>query len=306
MLVTGGAGFIGSHAVDALLGRGDEVVVLDNFDPYYDPALKRKNVHPSARLIEGDLRDAELLQQALLGVDVVLHLAARAGVRPSIDHPALYIDNNVLGTQGLLDAMRRSGVHRLVYSSSSSVYGARSDGPFHEDDPIGQPESPYAATKAAGELLCHAAARTSALQVSCCRLFTVFGPRQRPEMAIHLFARKALVGETIPRFGSGLSRRDYTYVADIVRGLLAAMDRPVKWRVFNLGSGAPVTLNDLLKSLGMAFDVSLAIEELPDQPGDVPATWADIHRAEEELDWRPEFSLVEGLASFRSWLSAGG
>ena len=303
VLVTGGAGFIGSHAVTALIERGDEVVVLDNFDPYYAPTLKRANLNPSARLIEGDLRDGAAVARALKGVDAVLHLAARAGVRRSIAEPSVYVDNNVTGLQSLLDGMRQAGVGRLVYASSSSVYGARTDGPFHEDDPLRRPESPYAATKAAGELLAHAASRTAGLRVTCCRLFTVYGPRQRPEMAIHLFARKALDGMAIPRFGEGLSKRDYTFVGDIVAGLLAALDRPVSWRVVNLGSGAPITLNHLLASIEQAFDVTLDIQQHPDQPGDVPSTWADTSRARAELDWQPQVSLGEGLVRFRDWLA---
>lgn len=303
VLVTGGAGFIGSHAVTALIERGDEVVVLDNFDPYYDPQLKRANLNPSARLVEGDLRDGAAVARSLKGVDAVLHLAARAGVRRSIAEPAVYVDNNVTGLQSLLDGMRQAGVGRLVYASSSSVYGARSDGPFHEDDSLRRPESPYAATKAAGELLAHSASRTAGLQVTCCRLFTVYGPRQRPEMAIHLFARRALGGMVIPRFGGGLSRRDYTFVGDIVAGLLASLDRPVPWRVVNLGSGAPVTLNHLLSSIERAFDVTLDIQQHPDQPGDVPSTWADTSRARTELDWEPQVSLDEGLVRFRDWLA---
>ena len=303
VLVTGGAGFIGSHAVTALIERGDEVVVLDNFDPYYDPKLKRANLNPAARLIEGDLRDGAAVARSLKGVDAVLHLAARAGVRRSIAEPSVYVDNNVTGLQSLLDGMRDAGVARLVYASSSSVYGARTDGPFHEDDPLRRPESPYAATKAAGELLAHAASRTAGMQVTCCRLFTVYGPRQRPEMAIHLFARRAIGGLAIPRFGKGLSSRDYTFVGDIVAGLLASLDRPVPWRVVNLGSGAPVTLNHLLAAIERVFDVTLDIQQHPDQPGDVPSTWADTSRARLELDWEPQVSLDQGLAQFREWLA---
>jgi UDP-glucuronate 4-epimerase len=306
VLVTGGAGFIGSHAVAALVERGDDVVVLDNFDPYYDPAIKRSKLNPAATLVEGDLRDPASVSKALEGVDAVLHLAARAGVRASIEHPGLYVDNNVNGTQQLLDGMAAAGVKTLVYASSSSVYGARTDGPFHEDDPLRHPESPYAATKAAGELLCHAASRTANLRVTCCRLFTVYGPGQRPEMAIHLFARRALAGQSIPRFGAGLSSRDYTFVADIVRGLLAALDRPVPWRVVNLGSAAPVTLNGLLDAIGQSFGVPIRIDQLPDQPGDVPSTWADTARAKAELGWEPRVSLGDGLITFRQWLVGQG
>jgi len=302
VLVTGGAGFIGSHVVAALLGRGEEVSVLDNFDDYYDPALKRANLRPAARLVEGDLRSAQDVDRALEGVDAVVHLAARAGVRPSLTQGPLYIDVNVRGTQSLLDGLERAGVRRLVYASSSSVYGARTSGPFSEDDPVHRPVSPYAATKLAGELLIHAATQTRELQATCLRLFTVYGPRQRPEMAIHLFARKALAGQPIKRFGDGQSRRDYTYVDDIVAGFLAALDRPVGYAVYNLGSGSPITLQGLLDGLAEALDVELVIEQLPDQPGDVPATWADISRAKAELGWTPEVPLANGLLRFRDWL----
>ena len=305
VLVTGGAGFIGSHLVAALRRRGDDVTVLDNFDDYYDPALKRRNVAlvgDGVRVVEGDLRSASDVDDALRGVDAVAHLAARAGVRPSLTQGALYIDVNVTGTQSLLDGMERAGIRRMIYASSSSVYGARSQGPFSESDAVHRPVSPYAATKLAGELLIHAASQTRELSATCLRLFTVYGPRQRPEMAIHLFARKALAGEAILRFGDGLSRRDYTYVDDIVAGLVAALDQPRPYGVYNLGSGAPITLQGLLDGIGEAFDVELRIEQLPDQPGDVPATWADITRAREDLGWTPRVTLSDGLRRFRDWL----
>lgn len=305
VLVTGGAGFIGSHAVEALLARGDTVSVIDNLDPYYDPAAKRANLAACAdrvRLIEGDLRDPRALGAALDGADAVLHMAARAGVRRSIAEPALYVDNNVRGMQVLLDAMHARGVRRLVYASSSSVYGARTDGPFRESDPVRAPESPYAATKMAGELLAHAASRTRGLSVTCCRLFTVYGPRQRPEMAIHLFARRALAGEPIRRFGAGDSERDYTYVGDIVAGLLAALDRPEPFAVYNLGGSRPVTLNQLLDGIARVFEVELQIQQAPDQPGDVPVTWADTSLARARLGYAPQVGLDEGLGRFRAWL----
>jgi UDP-glucuronate 4-epimerase len=310
ILVTGGAGFIGSHVVDALLKRGDEVCVVDVLDDYYPPAIKLRNMagfRDQVRLVQADLRDRAALEAALHGQEAVIHLAARAGVRPSILQPELYVDNNVRGTQILLDAMASQGVQRLVYASSSSVYGARSGaGAFVETDSVQRPVSPYAATKLAGELLIHAACATGSLQASCLRLFTVYGPRQRPEMAIHLFARKALQGQAITRFGTGGSLRDYTYVGDIVRGLVAALDRPSSFQVYNLGSARPITLTGLLAALEEALGVSLVIEELGDQPGDVPATWACIDKARAELDWEPEVRLEQGLASFREWLLSTG
>ncbi len=304
VLVTGGAGFIGSHLVEALLGRGDSVTVLDNFDPFYDPALKRLNVAPwgdGVRFIEGDLRSSSSVRSALEGVDAVAHLAARAGVRASLVDPALYVDVNITGTQVLLDGMREAGVERLVYASSSSVYGVRSDGPFRESDPVLAPVSPYAATKLAGEHLCRAASHSHDLQVNCMRLFTVYGPRQRPGMAIQVFARRALAGLPVERFGDGSSRRDYTYVADIVAGLMAALDRPQPFRVYNLGNGTPVGLNELIAGVEQVFGAEIKTRSMPDQPGDVPMTWAAVDRARAELDFQPVVSLLDGLREFKRW-----
>ena len=309
VLVTGGAGFIGSHLVEGLLARGDQVNVLDNFDPYYAPERKRDNlaaVEGRIQLVEGDLRSPEDLSRALEGVEIVAHLAARPGVRPSIEDPVSYVDNNVRGTQCLLEAMRERGIGRMVYASSSSFYGARTDGPFRESDPVARPVSPYAATKLAGELLCHAASQTWGLHVNCMRLFTVYGPRQRPEMAIHLFARKGLAREPIPRFGSGQSRRDYTFVSDIVAGLTSALERLDGFAVYNLGNGSPVTLEGLLGLLEEVLGVSLDVAPEPDQPGDVPTTWADVALAANKLDYAPQISLRQGLERFRDWLLAAG
>jgi len=305
VLVTGGAGFIGSHIVEALAARGDQVTVIDSLDPYYEPAIKRRNLAgfpPDVRVVIGDLREPGALAEALEGVDAVIHMAARAGVRRSIAEPALYVDNNVRGAQVLIDAMLERGVDRLVYASSSSVYGARADGPFREADPVATPESPYAATKMAGELLIHAASRTRGLRATCLRLFTVYGPRQRPEMAIHLFSRLALAGEPITRFGDGRSKRDYTYVADVAVGFLAALDRPTPFAVYNLGNDRPVYLNDLLDLIGETFGVPLDIRAVGDQDGDVPATWADIGRARRDLGYAPRVPLRDGLGRFRAWL----
>ncbi|MCP4809913.1 MAG: NAD-dependent epimerase/dehydratase family protein [Proteobacteria bacterium] len=308
VLVTGGAGFIGSHVVSALAARGDEVTVVDCFDAYYEPALKRANAAafaPGVRVVEADLRDRAALGAALDGVDGVIHLAARPGVRRSITEPELYVDNNVRGTQVLLDECSTAGVTNLVYASSSSVYGARLNGPFRESDPVHKPVSPYAATKLAGELLIHAACCTRELQATSLRLFTVYGPRQRPEMAIHLFARKALAGQPIVRFGDGTSTRDYTFVTDIVRGMLMSLDQPDGYRVLNLGSSSPISLNGLLEGLAGTLGVELRVEQAPDQPGDVPSTFADVTAATKALGWKPTVSLEDGLASFRNWLLTG-
>jgi UDP-glucuronate 4-epimerase len=309
VLVTGGAGFIGSHLCEALLDGGHAVTVLDNFDSYYDPSIKRRNlarIREGIDLVEGDLRDASALEKALKEVDVVAHLAARPGVRASLEQPSLYVDNNVGGTQKLLEAMVHRDILRLVFASSSSVYGARASGPFMEDDLALEPVSPYAATKLSGEHLCHAAHKTWGLEVNCMRLFTVYGPRQRPEMAIHLFSRFALEGQAIPRFGSGDTVRDYTYVEDVVAGLLAAIDRPKGFRIFNLGNDNPISLDGLIGLLGKALGVKLQVNVLGDQPGDVPRTWASIERARRELDYQPAVPLEEGLGRFVDWLRKEG
>lgn len=307
VLVTGGAGFIGSHLCEALLQRGAKVTLLDNFDTYYEPQRKRDNIAgfvDRVRLIEGDIRDRTQVKEALDGVDIVIHMAARPGVRASLETPSLYVDNNVGGTQILLEVMRECGLKKLVFASSSSVYGARSQGPFSEEDLTLQPVSPYAATKLSGEHLCHAACTTWGMSISCMRLFTVYGPRQRPEMAIHLFSRLALSGQAIPRFGSGSSLRDYTYVSDVVEGLIAASARLDGFRIYNLGNDRPIELDALIAKLQGALGLSMKIEALPDQAGDVPRTWADIRRAQEELEYSPEVGLDEGLAHFVAWIKS--
>src|SRR5882672_8197784 len=242
ILLTGGAGFIGSHLAEKLLKRGDRVVVLDNFDPYYDEAIKRGNISAALRdsryrLVTGDIRDAASIDALFKAekFDAVVHLAARAGVRPSIAEPVLYTDVNLNGTSVLLEACRRHGPGKFIFGSSSSVYGDSNKVPFSEDDPVDRPVSPYAATKAAGELLCHAHHHIHGLDVTCLRFFTVYGPRQRPEMAIHKFAREILEGRPLPRFGDGSSVRDYTYVDDIIDGVERAIDRVDGYHIYNLG-----------------------------------------------------------------------
>jgi len=307
VLVTGGAGFIGSHLCEHLLARGDAVVALDNFDDFYDPEIKRRNLaacrsRGDFTLVEGDIRDAELLDELPRGgLDAVIHLAARAGVRPSIESPSLYADVNVVGTTRLLEMARRHRIRNFVFASSSSVYGERRDAPFRESDAVDLPVSPYAATKKAGELLCHAFHRLGELDVACLRFFTVYGPRQRPEMAIHHFTRLIAAGEPVTVFGDGDAQRDFTYVDDIISGVLAALDRNEGYRVYNLGHHRMVSIDELVAEIGAALGIEPRIHRLPAQPGDVSRTCADISRARDLLGYEPRTPLEEGIARFVEW-----
>jgi UDP-glucuronate 4-epimerase len=305
VLITGVAGFIGSSVASALLERGDEVVGLDNFDPFYDRSIKQRNLDElggKVRFIEGDLLDETLLDQALTGVDRVVHLAALAGVRPSINEPLRYMRVNVEGTTKLLETARKLDVTRMVIASSSSVYGVRSQTPFREDDPCDRPASPYAASKRATEHVCATYHHLYGMGLSCMRYFTVYGPRQRPEMAIHKFTRMALADEPIPMFGDGSSGRDYTYIDDIVDGTIAALDRQDGgFHVYNLGGSESVLLRDLIDAISRALKRSIRIDQLPFQAGDVPITSADLTLSRKELDYRPKVTLEEGLARFMDW-----
>lgn len=313
LLVTGGAGFIGSHLVEALVGRGDQVVVLDNFDSFYSPALKRENLKAAlssgkASMVEGDICNPGEVERAVAELgkpDALVHLAARAGVRPSIAQPELYARVNVEGTAVLLEAARRAGIPRFVFASSSSVYGARSNPPFSEEDRVDRPVSPYAATKIAGELLCSTFCHLHGLEAVALRFFTVFGPRQRPDLAICKFVRLVRGGETVPFFGDGQSARDYTFVEDIVRGVLAAIDRG--WPAFeavNLGGSHPVRLAELVAAIERATGKQARLERLPEQPGDVPLTCAKVEKAEKLLGWSPTVPLAEGLERYVRWLES--
>jgi UDP-glucuronate 4-epimerase len=308
VLITGGAGFIGSHLAERLVADGRRVVVLDNFDSFYDPAIKRRNVAASDgaesyRLFEGDIRDRERLDEVFGAepIDAVVHLAARAGVRPSIADPALYTSVNLDGTTELLEACRRHGIGRFVFGSSSSVYGNNEKMPFAESDPVDRPISPYGATKKAGEVLCYSFHHLTGMKIACLRFFTVFGPRQRPEMAIHKFARLLASGEVVDQYGDGSSARDYTYVSDIVDGIVRALDRATGYHVWNLGGSHTTRLGDLVRKIAVGLGVPANVRRLPDQPGDVERTWADVTKAKAELDWEPRVPFDEGLKRFLDW-----
>lgn len=311
ILLTGGAGFIGSHFTQRVLDEGYSVDALDNFNTYYDPALKRANVrsfldHSNYRLVEGDITDWPLVQALFAGqqYDCVVHLAARAGVRPSIREPLLYEQVNVQGTLNLLEACRQYDVEKMVFASSSSVYGKNNKVPFSESDPVDHPISPYAATKKAGELMAYTYHHLFGMSVSCMRFFTVYGPRQRPDMAIHKFSRLIAEGKAVPIFGDGSSRRDYTYIDDIIQGLYAATLRCQGYHIYNLGESATIALLQLIQLLEQGLGKKAQLEFHPDQPGDVPVTYADITRAREELGYQPSTSIETGIRSFTEWFKA--
>lgn len=305
ILVTGGAGFIGSHTVERLLARGDQPVVLDNFNDFYDPAIKRANVarFPSVPVVVGDIRDKSLVDSlfAQRAFDGVIHLAAMAGVRPSVQDPLLYEDVNVRGTMVLLEAARRHPGLRFVFASSSSVYGARDRSPFREDDDIPRPVSPYAATKRAGELIAYTYHHLFGVPIACLRFFTVYGPRQRPEMAIAKFSAAIERGEAIPFYGDGSTRRDYTYIDDIVDGVLAAYDRCQGYEIFNLGESATTSLSELVDALARALGREARLDRQPLQPGDVPLTCADVSKAVRLLGYAPKVGVDEGLRRYVAW-----
>ena len=308
-LVTGGAGFIGSNLVDRLLAGGDRVTILDNFDPFYDRARKEANLaqasrSPGFRLIEGDINDPEAIEAGWAGEppDVVIHLAARAGVRPSIEDPIGYSRVNVEGTLRLLERARHRPTTRFVFASSSSVYGDRADAPFRETDRVDDPISPYAATKKAGELLCHTYHHLYGLPVTCLRFFTAYGPRNRPDLAIARFTGLVDRGEPLPFFGDGTSRRDYTFIDDIVDGVVRAAERCRGYAVYNLGNASPVTLAELVETIGQALGKKPRLNRLPSQPGDVRQTFADIALAQRELGYAPATRLPEGLRRYVEWL----
>ena len=317
VVVTGACGFIGSHLCEALLKRGDTVVGVDNFNDFYDPAIKEQHravleVQPGFSLVRGSVLVPSTLQKAFSKrPDVVVHLAAWAGVRPSIEQPALYQRENIEGTVAVMDAIRALPttalpLPRFVFASSSSVYGGQEKVPFHEDDPVMEPVSPYAATKRCGELLLYSYTHLYGLFATSLRFFTVYGPRQRPEMAIHKFAQLLIAGEPVPQYGDGSTERDYTFIDDIVAGILASIDRTTgpPFRIYNLGNSATTRLDDLIKNLAAALGVEAKIKLLPEQPGDVPRTFADVSRARAELGYDPQTPVADGLKKFAAWFLA--
>jgi len=310
ILITGGAGFIGSHLVDRLLDAPDaRVTVVDNFNDFYDPAIKRANIAPhlakkNCELVEADITDSRAMEDLFSRskFDCVVHLAARAGVRPSLENPLAYETTNVHGTFNLLEAARRNEVPRFIFGSSSSVYGVNSKVPFSEDDPVASPISPYAVTKIAGEAACHTYSHLYGLRVVCLRLFTVYGARQRPDLAIHKFARLISRGLPIPMFGDGSTRRDYTYIDDIVAGLIAAMNyNESTFEVINLGESRTVELRRLVELLEQALGKRAIIDHQPQQPGDVPVTFADVSKARRLLGYEPAMQIEDGILRFVEW-----
>lgn len=308
ILVTGGAGFIGSHLVDRLLDRGEEVVCIDDFNDFYDPAVKRSNIRPHLdsdryALCESDIRDRAKLSDIFkkFSIRKIVHLAARAGVRPSLEQPLLYEDVNVRGTLHLLELAREHRIGQFVFGSSSSVYGANTKVPFSEEDRIDRTVSPYAATKYAGELLCYTYHHLYGIPTTCLRFFTAYGPRQRPEMAIHKFTRLIYEGKPIPIFGDGSTARDYTYIDDIIQGVMAATDRPMTFEVFNLGEASAVKLMALVCAIEKVSGRKATIQQLPMQPGDVEITYADVSKARRMLGYEPTTTIEQGLEKFVAW-----
>ncbi len=315
ILVTGAAGFIGSHLTEALLDDGHEVVGFDAFDPLYPRPIKERNLERAResarfRFVEGDLRDRPAVETLFADgrYDVVAHMAAKAGVRASLADPVEYIESNLIGTAHLLEAMRGSGADRLVFASSSSVYGNNEKVPFHEDDRVDRPISVYAMTKKANEEQCHVHAALYGIRTVCLRLFTVYGPRQRPEMAIHKFTRLLYQGREIPIFGDGSMERDFTYVDDIVSGVVAAVERvaDLEYEIVNLGNHSPVRLAALIDALGEATGEEPRIVHRPVPPGDVRRTCADVERAKRLLGYAPTTPLEEGLRKFVAWYRESG
>lgn len=305
ILITGAAGFIGSHLTERLLSLGYQIIGLDNFDPFYDPAIKRKNAalfdsNPRFTLLEGDIRDLPFLEKifARHRIDKIVHLAARAGVRPSIQFPLLYEEVNMKGTLNLLEMSRARSIKQFVFASSSSVYGGNLKTPFSETDPVDSPVSPYAATKKAGELFCYNYHHLYQIPMTCLRFFTVYGPRQRPEMAIHLFARSIFEETPLPLYGDGTIRRDFTYIEDIIDGIVLTIKNPFGYEIFNLGESETHPVSEVIELLSKLIGKKAKINTLPSAPGDMIITYADISKAKKMLGYNPKTLLEKGLAKF--------
>jgi len=308
VIVTGCAGFVGSHLTEKLLAEGWQVLGIDNFDDFYDPQVKRRNIRACLEsdrfeILEADIRDVAAMEKALAdGADVIVHLAARAGVRPSIEKPLLYADVNVNGTINLLEAAKKQSIDKFIFGSSSSVYGNNKKVPFSEDDNVDFPISPYAATKKAGELICHTYHHLYGIDITCLRFFTVYGPRQRPDLAIHKFARLIEQDKPIPVYGDGSMMRDFTYIDDIIDGTMAAVRSCEGFKIYNLGESRPVSVNDLIVQIERALGKQAVKEYQPPQAGDVERTYADVTKAVGQLGYNPSTSLEVGLQKFVTWL----
>ncbi|OQZ00611.1 MAG: epimerase [Candidatus Brocadia sp. UTAMX2] len=308
ILVTGGAGFIGSHLVERLLSAGEQVVVIDNFNDFYPPAYKRENIsgvlgNPHLALYETDIGNTASCREIFEkhGIEKIVHLAAYAGVRPSIERPLLYEEVNGKGTLNLLELSRIYKVKQFIFGSSSSVYGNNKKIPFSEDDPVNEPISPYAATKRAGELYCYNYHHLYKVPVTCLRFFTVYGPRQRPDLAIRKFTELIDHDQQIPMYGDGTTQRDYTFVSDIIDGVVAAVNRQFDFEIINLGNSAPIQLIKLIELIEREMGKKANIKRLPEQPGDVHRTYADIHKAGRSLDYKPKVPIEQGIRLFVAW-----
>ncbi len=312
ILVTGGAGFIGSHLCERLLENGNRVVCVDNLNDFYSPAAKRRNLedcmqNKNFRFYKGDILNKDRIGGIIRkeNIEKIVHLAARAGVRPSIEQPILYSKVNIEGTVNLLEIIRNSRVEHFIFGSSSSVYGINSKIPYSEGDKVDMPISPYATSKIAGELFCFNYSHLYGIPTTCLRFFTVYGPRQRPEMAIHKFTRLIDGGEEVPVYGDGTTRRDYTYITDIIDGIIASLERKFRFEIFNLGNSKPAELGYLISLIEKNLDRKAHIKQLPVQPGDVPVTYADISKPGRMLGYKPRISLEEGIKRFVEWFRTG-
>lgn len=311
ILVTGGAGFIGSHLCERLIAEGHKVTCFDNFNSFYSPVIKKSNLYnlignPDFTLIEGDIRYADELEQCFIdtSIDMIIHLAAMAGIRPSLENPELYAEVNIMGTHKVLHMCQKHKVKFLIFASSSSVYGSKQGGAFKEDDNLGKPASPYAETKHAGEILTWLWQNDMQIPVVVLRLFTVYGPRQRPDLAIHKFTSLMYEGKPVPMFGNGDTCRDYTYIDDTIDGIMAATEFITKnsgYHVFNLGESQAIKLSDMISELEQASGKKAVLEHLPVQEGDVPYTCADINKSKKLLGYEPKWTFTEGIRSFIRW-----